>query len=323
MFKIDTESLKEYIIQNDLLEEILEELGFEPKDKGKNFLFSNLDGDNQTAICVYKENLKVINFTRGYKGDIITLVQECMNISFLEALNIVVDITGFANFKSSNNDYLKILTEIEKTSEKVEENEELKVLDESILGEYKHSPNTMWLEEGIDVDTQCKFEICYDIGSSSIIIPIRNEDGNLIGIKNRKNTSDDVYMKYYYSHSFPKGKVLYNLHNAKDFIFNRQEVIVVESEKSVMKLWSNGIKNCVAISGSCLSFNQILKLEKLNVNIILAYDKDKGWEYMSKEKSKFILNCDYIYDDEELLEDKESPIDRGVEVFLKIIENKY
>jgi DNA primase len=130
-------------------------------------------------------------------------------------------------------------------------------------------------------------------------------------------------MKYYYSYSFPKSKLLYNLNKAKEYIKKEGKVIVVESEKSVMKLWSNGIRNCIAISGSCLSLTQVLKLEKLNVNILLAYDKDKNIEYMDKEKNKFILNAGYIYDDTNLLNVKDSPIDKGIDVFLKINKNIY
>ena len=323
MGKIDISGLKWYIIENNLLERILIELGFTPKDKGKNFIFANLDGDNKTAICVYKNNLKVVNFTRGYSGDIITLVKESMDVSFLEALNTIVSLTGYSNFKTKNKDYLKILTKLEHTSEKVKEIYEFKILNEKILKKYQHSPNALWVNDGINVDTQCEFEICYDDLSSSIIIPIRDQFGHLIGIKNRKNTSDEVYMKYYYSYSFPKSKLLYNLNKAKEYIKKEGEVIVVESEKSVMKLWSSGIRNCIAISGSCLSPTQVLKLEKLNVNILLAYDKDKNIEYMDKEKNKFILNAGYIYDDTNLLNVKDSPIDKGIDVFLKINKNIY
>ena len=50
MGKIDISGLRGYIIENNLLEKILIELGFTPKDKGKNFIFANLDASTIAFI---------------------------------------------------------------------------------------------------------------------------------------------------------------------------------------------------------------------------------------------------------------------------------
>jgi DNA primase len=321
--EISIENLKEYILENDLLESLLVELGFEPKEHEKHFAFANLDGDNPSAITLYKDTLKVINWTRDYKGDIITLIEESLEVSFIEALNILVDFTKYETCNHvSQESCLKILREIEKSSEIIKDDVEQKILPEDILDDYIKKPNQIWYDEGIEVETQAEFEICYCKKSDCIIIPIRNHDGKLVGIKNRKNTNEEVYMKYFYSYSIKKNHLLYGLYKTKPYIEENKQVIVVESEKSVMKLWQNGIKNTVAIMGT-LSYNQILLLEKLNVDIILAYDKDKSWELMNKEKEKFVIKPQYIYDDDDLLKGKESPIDKGIETFLKIFENRY
>ena len=317
MDNIDIENLKIHIINNDLIEQILTKLNFKPKDKGNYYQFANLDGDNPTAISIRKKDLVVCNFTRGYNGDIITLIQESYHIDFLSALKMILDILEYDNFTINKSSYISELIELEKESEKIEE-ELLPELNENILKKYLAKPNKLWYNEGINVDTQAEFQIMYDKDSECIIIPIRDENNRLVGIKNRKNTSEDVYMKYFYSYPYQKSKILYNLNKSKEYIIESKEVIVVESEKTVMKLWQNGIKNVVAISGADISYNQLLKLERLNVNIVLAFDKGLNNNHIDKQINKFLIKPIVLNQGYELLNNKDSPIDKGLNIFKKI-----
>src|SRR5690606_25926636 len=78
--------------------------------------------------------------------------------------------------------------------------------------------------------------------------------------------------KYFYIEPCAKSSILYGLEKTRPYIEKANEVIVVESEKSVMQLWTMGIKNAVAISGHKLSKTQVKKLTHLNVPIVIAYD---------------------------------------------------
>ena len=87
---MDIKSLKEYVYDNMLITTILEEIGCHHiKDKGEYYSACNPDGDNQSAICVYKNpNLTTVNYTREIsktnQSDIITLVEYFNNCSFLK-----------------------------------------------------------------------------------------------------------------------------------------------------------------------------------------------------------------------------------------------
>ena len=106
-------------------------------------------------------------------------------------------------------------------------------------------------------------------------------------------------------------------------ILEQNEVILVEGEKSVMKLETNNIFNSIAIGTSHISKEQMKILLKLRVNIIMALDKDKD-----ALKDKNFLNlakynkCYIMEDTDNLLEEKDAPIDKGVDVFRKIYEKR-
>ena len=91
-----------------------------------------------------------------------------------------------------------------------------------------------------------------------------------------------------------------------------------ESEKSVMKMWDFGVKNAVAIGGHCFSKRQVELLGRVGaVEIIICFDKDVLIEDLEKESNKF-LKSSFIFDKNNLLKEKDSPIDNGLEIFKKL-----
>lgn len=91
------------------------------------------------------------------------------------------------------------------------------------------------------------FEIGYDLDSHRITFPVRDEIGTLVGIKGRAlyEWQGD---KYIYLERCAKSYILYRLWQNFEDIKKSDSVIVVESEKSVMKLYSYGYFNAVAIA---------------------------------------------------------------------------
>jgi DNA primase len=151
--------------------------------------------------------------------------------------------------------------------------------------------------------------------SERIVIPIRDEIGSLVGIKGRllkdENINDD---KYVYIYSCPKSKILYGLYRNYKNIKKQNEVIVVESEKGVLKLQSMGYKNAVAIGSKSISKTQIDKLIRLCVPVTIALDKDVKKEEIDiiVNELKYPLNLvdTYVINDTmNLLSEKESPMD--------------
>jgi DNA primase len=78
-----------------------------------------------------------------------------------------------------------------------------------------------------------------------------------------------------------------------------------------MQLWSMGYLNSVGIGGKKISTQQIEKLTRLGVDLIFAFDKDVEKKEIEDIANRFVsgVNIYSIYDEENILSDKESPMD--------------
>jgi DNA primase len=115
------------------------------------------------------------------------------------------------------------------------------------------------------------------------------------------------------------------LYKAYDYIKQKGSVIVCESEKGVLQLWSQGYRNSVSIGGHSFSKTQIEKITRLNANVVIAFDKDVPEEEVLKECARFMdcINIQYIIDKNEILDEKESPMDNRLKFFKLFNDNKY
>ena len=69
-------------------------------------------------------------------------------------------------------------------------------------------------------------------------------------------------------------KSFFNLKNAKNEILKYNEVIIVEGQLDCISLYRHGIKNVIAVGGSCISEQQLKDITKLTKNLIFAFDND-------------------------------------------------
>lgn len=329
--------LKKYIYENNKIEYILEQIGchhIKYHNKGY-FTCSNKDGDNRTAINLYNdENLKCINHTRNMGSeicDLITLVCYNMNLSFVDGikyLHKLLEIKYQYNRKKQKEvikkDPLEIFKKIKRKRNKVDIND-IEIYDSTIIEEYVPLPHINWIREGILPFTCEVFGIGYSIKKNRIVIPWHywaGTESDIVGVIGRSILSSEQcnildIPKYLPLKAFPKSLHIYGLQQNYKNIINSGLVYVFESEKSVLKLHSRGIKNAVAIGSHCLSDEQIKILIGLNVEIVICYDKDIKLDYVLNECKKFkhIRKCSYIFDEWDLLEEKESPADKHWKIF--------
>ena len=336
---MEAKDLKRYLYLEDKIVDVLRSIGMRHiNDSSPEYISCGMpDGDNKSSTIVYKEeDVGVKAYTRNIDGsDIISLVCFVKNIYFSNAIKLICDIVGL-NYYGSNKKRPKSLVWLDYihsiTGDIIDHEEvELEKIDESYLNRFVRCSNSLFYDDGISDNSQFDFETMICMESGNIIIPIRDELNSLVGIKARKFTSEDVDNKYYYVKPFPKSKILYGLNKTFEYIKKEGYVFVFESEKSVMKAWSLGLKNTVAISGHVISKIQAKKLSHLGVNIILCYDKDVGnledgnvdYDFYKKEKDKFFNNqsIEIMFDSDNLLKDKESPIDNP-KAFKKIYKNR-
>ena len=117
---------------------------------------------------------------------------------------------------------------------------------------------------------------------------------------------------------------LYGLYENYDSILKSKLVVVFESEKSVLKRDSLLDNNCVAIQGKSLSEEQTRILIGLDAEIVFALDKDVCIEdiWFMCEKFYGIRIVSYIWDDDGLVHEKESPADCSDAIYRRLLKNR-
>lgn len=329
------QDLKEYILDNSYVENILENLGCKHIKKHSNYYSAtNPDGDARSVIVYTDTNLTTINYTRNItknkrSADIFDLISFYNDCSFPEALKYVHDLFGLDYYKEAEEpceslQILKMLKAMSTNSDE-EDNEPVKPIPEEILSYYLPYGNVLFEDDGISIDTQQIWEISFDPQTNSICIPIRDELGTLIAVKARrfKYTSSvpmdsrrfpdelgEDESKYFYLEPGAKSQVLYGLYKNAKAIQRQGIVFVGESEKFTLQLYDMGYYG-VSTGGSKVSKKQVELLTRLAVKIVFCFDKDIGEEELQDVADKFIDGIDVyaIIDKDNILDEKESPSD--------------
>lgn len=213
--------------------------------------------------------------------------------------------------------------------------------NESVLDTFIKYYPPEWLNDGISIDAMDKFNIKYSISQNKIIIPHRDFFGRLIGIRGRALNEWEIenvgkYMpikleQTWYKH--PLSMNLYGLYENKKTIKEYKVVYIFESEKSVLQFESFNMPHCaVAVCGSQFNKYQlnILLKECAPNEIVICFDKEEienETKYFDKlysvcKKYTQYCNFSFIYDRLDLLNLKDSPSDKGEDVFKKLLEKR-
>lgn len=221
----------------------------------------------------------------------------------------------------------------------------LKVFPDFLIKNMKTFRIDGWEKEGIHYKTLQKYKIRYYPPNAEIIIPHFSEDGDLVGIRSRVLDPEaaERFGKY---HPLWAGGIMYNHplgYNLYGLNFNRVNIaatkvaILFEGEKSVMQLEEILDRNIgVAVCGSNITDAQIYELLDLGVNeIVIAFDRQyqefgddecKAW---AAKINKFIKRYNMyakfsvIMDKEHRLGYKDSPTDKGKDMFLQLYKERF
>lgn len=222
---------------------------------------------------------------------------------------------------------------------------EMKTFSPSILQHLSYRPIKPWLDEGITKEVMIDRGICFDPYNWGIVIPHFNIDNDLIGIRERtlvkENEERGKYMPAILNgkmYNHPLGFNLYNINKSKDNIKQFKLAIIGEGEKFCLGYASYfGMKNdiTVATCGSNLTTHQFQLLMDLGVEeIVIAFDKqfqkigDSEWKKWTKKLESIhnkygkYVKISFMFDLNDLLEYKASPIDGGREIFLQMFESR-
>lgn len=198
-----------------------------------------------------------------------------------------------------------------------------------------------WLNDGISREAMDKYNVRYSISQNKIIIPHLDVDGRLVGIRGRALNEWEVenvgkYMpikleRTWYKH--PLSMNLYGIFENKEHIKKHRVCYVFESEKSVLQFESFNMPHCaVAVCGSQFNKYQLnILLKHCAPNeIVICFDSEEEpgqTKYFDKlyalcSKYKNYCQFSFIYDRQGLLGLKDSPSDRGEEIFKKLLEKR-
>lgn len=138
-------------------------------------------------------------------------------------------------------------------------------------------------QRGIKPETAQHFGIGYFNGRGSmagrLVIPIHNEDGDLIAYAGR--SVDDSEPKYKLPAGFKKSLVLFNLHRALQT--KTKVVVVVEGFFDCLKVSQAGFPYTVALMGSALSEHQEKLLVENFDRVVVMLDGDEGGRSATSE----------------------------------------
>ena len=327
--------IKESLIDDiDKIRNILEEIGcLKIKLVKDNFKFANDDegsfSGNGNTLNIH--TLSYCSYSHNIRGDILTLVSYKRNTELGGAIKWLADFLGldweYREKKPITLPFSGFFMNFEKVQE---ENYKYETYDDSIVRKYEECGLSLyWIKDGISALTQEHFRIGYDPYSMRITIPWFDEIGRCIGFQGRLDRSEveDWECKYLPVIPFFKGNTLYGLYQAYNDIQNKGEVIIVESEKSVLKAYQMGITNVVAIGCHSLSPRQIKIIKSLAVDVCIAYDSDVPLEEMIEEGKNCMIDNIFFNNtvtvlDMDGLGDKISVFDLNKEVVNKTLEER-
>lgn len=129
------------------------------------------------------------------------------------------------------------------------------------------------IDRGFHASVLQRFEIGYSAIQNRIVIPVRNVDYKLVGFIGRA-IDENIKPKYKYSEGLPRGGILYNLQNAKNY----NEVFVTEGSLDAIKVAQAGFPNVVSTLGSTITTQQTELLNRYFDSIVILSDNDEPGE---------------------------------------------
>lgn len=331
-----SQELKNYILDNNKVEYILEDLGCRSISfhEEKNYWTATQpDGDNLMGVVICKFSyLNYFSYSRNVhideQRDIFYLIQQIKKTSFSETMRYVHKLLGVSysykkvEIKETKN-YLSVLTKHIKKKNSVNVLDiNYNILDENILNDFVPMIHVDLFREGIIKKTINKFGLGYSYKYKRTIFPHRLwNTGELIGYNARtsiENYDEFGITKYFLTPGMKKENNVYGLYENYTDIKKAGYITIFESEKSVLKRDSLCDSTGVALSGHSMSDIQAHIIASLDLKeIVIAMDKDVALEEIWHMCEKFYhrRRVSYIYDKHNLLGSKDSPADAPNKVY--------
>ncbi len=353
MALIDSETVNKIRKSNDIVDVISSYIDLVPK--GKNYFgVCPFHDDHSPSMSVSREKQIYRCFTCGASGNVITFVMNYENIGFVDALKKLGDrVQIHLDIKSSQKDskysefydIYKLSTNFYKNNlnsplgEKAREYLNNRKITEDMIKTFdiglslNDSLSKMLVKKYdaknlIDIGLSHEYNgKIADLFLNRIMFPIKDLSGNIVAYSGRKYDDSDApkYINTKETIIFKKGNVLYNYFSALEEIRRKKEIIICEGFMEVIRLYSIGVKNVVALMGTSFTSDQLEVIKKLNVNVVLNLDNDDPGklaafqigETLSKNNINLaVIVFDRYKDTDELV------MNDGADAFLRAYNNR-
>nr|WP_312985430.1 hypothetical protein [Clostridioides sp.] len=299
-------------------------------------------------LYYYKSSKSFVCWTNCGKMSLFDLIMRSKKIEFKEALKYIKKILGYDFEFEPKKGFGTRATKSKAANMNEVEIEKLETIDKPYL--YKLFPQMKikeWEVDNIDFKTIEKFNIHYNTKESQIIIPHFSWDSEERTIGIRVRNLDPYKIEHYgkYNPMWHKGTCynhktgtnLYGFNYTQKAIKRDKKAILFEGEKSVLQMDSIYRNNNPSVAGCGSHFSRMQKKILLDAGveeIIIAYDKQfkqhgdlECIEWMKKivrmiQDIKDLVKVTLIWDTKGLLGYKDSPIDKGQEVFEKLLKDR-
>ncbi|KKS28891.1 MAG: primase protein [Parcubacteria group bacterium GW2011_GWA2_43_11] len=277
---------------------------------GKNFKGLSPFGNEKTpSFFVSPDKGMYYDFSSGQGGDVFSFVQKMEGVDFKGALQILAEKAGIELHTESRQsrdtrDTLYAILEAAtqffetKLSEQTQAREYLQKrgLEEATMRSFRlgfasedwqtlltHLTKLGYHEREIEQAGLIKKGErggYYDRFRSRIIFPIMDAAGRVVAFSGRifgEAAKDDKNAKYLNSPETPlfdKSRILFGYNKAKQFIRKYDFSILVEGQMDLVMSHQSGYANTVASSGTSLTIDHLMLLDRLSKKLVMAYDAD-------------------------------------------------
>ena len=309
--------------------------------------------EGSPKLIFYPDSHIFMGYTAGRSYDIISLVQTRLALlkqpcSFLDACQFILDTTNInpdsiSHVKKEGHVYdwsnLERFVRVRKYGNQLSE------YNRNIIDTLPPLYPQAWIDEGISEETMDKYQIRYYERCNQTVIPCFDDEARLVGVRVRNWDKDRVEQAKYMPlvtldgqcYKFNTNQVFYGINYNKPEIERTGKVIIVESEKAVMKLDTYMGEHNIALGmyGSNLGIqrrNQLLKMGVNTVSYVVDNDfigqDDEFFEQWREKIRHFIklwdgfCRVEIVWDNLGLLGPKENATDRTKEIWEQLWENR-
>lgn len=317
--------LEELIDSIDIVEYISQFVELEEKN-GEYWGLSPFSDEKTPSFSVRRENNTFYCFSSGIGGNVFTFTKFYYQCDANKAVDILKKYVGCDGAEFVPRRRMAATIACRKYMKKQVRHKESKTkrFPDDCMSKYEKRDDKLevWEAEGISREALDTFQVYYDSFSNRLVYPIRDIEGNIVNIGGRildPEWKEKGMRKYTYLSGWGEMSVIYGLFENMEEILKKKEIIIFEGCKSVLIARSCGIRNTGALLTSHLNPAQMKLLARLGVRVVFALDKEVNIKKDHNiNKLKQYVNVEYVWDKDNLLEEKDAPVDKGGEVFDKV-----